>query len=53
MEKGTEGRENRMLITWRKGKARVIGICKYFGFRGLKDALRDRARSATTELGWC
>lgn len=53
MEKGIEGRENRMLIIWRKGKVRVIGICKYFGFRGLKDVSRDRVRSVIIEFGWC
>lgn len=52
MENGSRGRESRTLITWRKGKAWVIDISKCVGFRGLKDACRERARRAATELGW-
>lgn len=52
MENGGGGRENRTLITWRKGKAWVIDICECVGFRGLKDACGERARREATELGW-
>lgn len=51
MENGIGGRENKMLTTWRKGKAKVIGVCKCFDFRRLKDTWGKRARSETTELG--
>lgn len=41
-----------MLITGRKGGARVIGICKCFGFLGLKPYMWGRAGSDIAEYGW-